>query len=53
MLMLKMLMLKMLKRKQKTKQKQCVAITYYKCKLSLFGRDDTEQAKRFIFILVD
>ena len=38
-------MLKMLK-------KQCVAITYYKCKLSLFARNVTKQAKCLIFIVV-
>ena len=38
--MLKMLMLK---------KKQCVAIIYYKWKLSLFGKDDTKQAKSLIF----
>ena len=35
-------MLKMLK-------KLCIAIIYYKCKLSLFGRDDTKQAKKPYF----
>ena len=43
--MLKMLMLK------KNKNK-CIAIICYKCKLSLFARDDTEQAKSLIFIVV-
>ena len=38
--MLKMLMLK---------KKQCVAIIYYKWKLSLSGKDDTKQAKSLIF----
>ena len=40
--MLKMLLLKMLK-------KLCIAITCYICKLSLFGRDDTKQAKKPYF----
>ena len=39
--MLKMLVLKMLKLKKN-----------YKWKLSLFGRDDTKQAKSLIFIVV-
>ena len=54
MLTLKMLVLKLLKKKEKknTKQKQCVALTYYKCFLSLFGRDDTKQAKSLIFNVV-
>ena len=34
------------------KKKQCIAIIYYKCKLSLFGSDDTKQAKSLIFIVV-
>ena len=42
-----MLVLEMLRKK-----KQCIAIIYYKCKLSLFGRDDTKQAKSLIFIVV-
>ena len=40
--MLKMLMLKMVKK----------YINIYKYKLSLFGRDDTKQAKSLIFIVV-
>ena len=50
MVMLKMLVLKMLRKKHKTKK--CIAITYYKCKLSLFGRDDTKRAKSLIFAVV-
>ena len=42
MLILKMLMLKMVKK----------YINIYKYKLSLFGRDDTKQAKSLIFIVV-
>ena len=42
MLMLKMLVLKMVKK----------YINMYKYKLSLFGRDDTKQAKSLIFIVV-
>ena len=42
MLMLKMLVLKMVKK----------YINIYKYKLSLFGRDDTRQAKSLIFIVV-
>ena len=42
MLMLKMLVLKMVKK----------YINIYKYKLSLFGRDDTKQAKSLIFIVV-
>ena len=42
MLMLKMLLLKMVKK----------YINIYKYKLSLFGRDDTKQAKSLIFIVV-
>ena len=42
MLMLKMLALKMVKK----------YINIYKYKLSLFGRDDTKQAKSLIFIVV-
>ena len=42
MLILKMLVLKM--------AKTCINI--YKYKLSLFGRDDTQQAKSLIFIVV-
>ena len=49
--MLKMLVLKMLK-KEKKKTKQCIAINHYKCKLRLFGRDDTKQAISLIFIVV-
>ena len=49
--MLKMLVLKMLK-KSNTKQKQCIPITYYKFKLSLFGRDDTKGAESLILIVV-
>ena len=51
MLMLKILVLKMLGEKKERKRK-CIAIIYYKCKLSLFGRDDTKQAKCFNFIVV-
>ena len=40
--MLKMLVLKMVKK----------YINMYKYKLSLFGRDDTKQAKSLIFIVV-
>ena len=50
--MLKMLVLKMLENKQKAKEKQCIAITYHKYKLSLFGTEDTKQTKSFIFIVV-
>ena len=42
MLMLKMLVLKMVKK----------YINIYKYELSLFGRDDTKQAKSLIFIVV-
>ena len=42
MLMLKMLVLKMVKK----------YINIYKYELSLFDRDDTKQAKSFIFIVV-
>ena len=42
MLILKMLVLKMVKK----------YINIYKYKLSLFGRDDTKQAKSLIFIVV-
>ena len=42
MLMLKMLVLKMVKK----------YMNIYKYKLSLFGRDDTKQAKSLIFIVV-
>ena len=42
MLMLKMLVLKMVKK----------YINIYKYKLSVFGRDDTKQAKSLIFIVV-
>ena len=42
MLMLKMLVLKMVKK----------YINIYKYKLSLFGRDDTKQAKSLIFIVI-
>ena len=42
MLMLKMLVLKMIKK----------YINIYKYELSLFGRDDTKQAKSLIFIVV-
>ena len=49
--MLKMLLLKILKKKKQTKKKQCIAISF-KCKLSLFVRDDTRQAISFIFIVV-
>ena len=42
-----MLMLKMLVLKMVTKY-----INIYKYKLSLFGRDDTKQAKSLIFIVV-
>ena len=55
MLTLKMSVLKLLKKKKPkktTKQKQCVALTYYKCISSLFGRDDTKQAKSLIFTVV-
>ena len=45
MLMLNMLVLKI-------KKKQSIAIIHYKCELSLFGRDDTKQAKNLIFIVV-
>ena len=31
---------------------KCIAISYYKCKFSLFGRDDTRQAGKFSFIVV-
>ena len=44
--MLKMLVLKMLM----FSFKKCIAIIYYKCKLTLFGRDDKKQAKSLIFI---
>ena len=37
--------------KNRTK-KQFMAIIYYKQRLSLFGRDDTRQAKSLIFIVV-
>ena len=40
------------RKKKKITQKQCIVITHYKCKLSLFGRDDTKQAISFIFIVV-
>ena len=40
------------KRKNKKPQKQCIAIIHYKCKFSLFGRDDTRQAISLIFIMV-
>ena len=49
MVMLKMLVLKMLMLK---KRNQCIAIIYYKYKLSLFGRGDTKQTKSLIFIVV-
>ena len=40
-------------KQNKTKQKkQCIAIIYYKCKLSLFARDDTKQVKSVVFIVV-
>ena len=29
-----------------------MAVIYYKCKLSFFGKDDTRQAKNLIFIVV-
>ena len=51
MLMLKILVLKILKKKKQTKKKQCIVISF-KCKLSLFVRDDTRQAISFIFIVV-
>ena len=28
---------------------KCIEIIYYKCKLSLFGKDETRQAKSLIF----
>ena len=34
------------------KCKKSLAIIYYKQKLSLFGSDDTKQAKNLIFIVV-
>ena len=40
------------KEKRKQKQKQCIVIIHYKCKLSLFGRDDTKQAISLVFIVV-
>ena len=43
---LKTLMLK----KNKTKTKQCVAIIYFKRKLSLFRKDHTRQAKRLLLL---
>ena len=36
--------------KKKEKKKLCIAIIYYKCKLSLFGRDNTKQVKSLIFL---
>ena len=39
-------------KKEKRKQKQCIVIIHYKCKLSLFGRDDTKQAISLVFIVV-
>ena len=36
----------------KIKIKKSIAIINYKCELSLFGRDDTKQAKNLIFIVV-
>ena len=45
-------MLKMLMLKNQKNPKQCIAIVYYKRKLSLFGKDDTRQAKSLIFIVV-
>ena len=44
-----MLMLKML---MSEKKQPCIAIIYYKCKLSLLDRDDTTQAKSLIFNVV-
>ena len=32
-------------------ENKCIEIIYYKCKLSLFGRDKTRQAKILIFIV--
>ena len=40
-------MLKMLR----LEKKQCIAIIYYKWKLSLFGKGDTKQAKSLVFIV--
>ena len=34
------------------KKKQYITIIYYKCKLNIFGRKDTRQAKGLIFIVV-
>ena len=45
-------MLKMLMFRKKLKKKKCMAIVYYKCKLSLFSRENTKQTKSFIFIVV-
>ena len=42
--MLKMLVLKILMLK-----KQCIAMIYYECKLSLFSTGDTKQAKKPYF----
>ena len=36
--------------KKKEKKKLCIAIIYYKCKLILFGRDNTKQVKSLIFL---
>ena len=36
--------------KKKEKKKLCIAIIYYKCKLSLFGRDNTKQVNIFIVV---
>ena len=48
-----MLMLKMLMFRKKIKdKKECIVAIYYKCELSLFGRDDTKQTKSFIFIVL-
>ena len=50
--MLKMLVLKMLMLKKTKKNKtKCIAIIYYKQKLSLFGKDDTKQANSHITVV--
>ena len=54
MLVLKVLMFKNNKQQQQQKQnkKTMRRNIYYKQRLSLFGRDDTRQAKSLIFIVV-
>ena len=39
-------------KKQKKAMHSNYVIIYYKCKLSLFGRDDTKQGKSLIFIVI-